>query len=64
MPKWLARNTLVIPGDSNFPSDKSSGKKCPNCGAKILILIPKKDPKTGKTKKLCPNCGKEINPES
>lgn len=64
MPKRLTRNTLIIPGDSNYPSDKNTGRKCPNCGATILAWIPKEDPKTGKVNKLCPSCGKEINPES
>lgn len=64
MQKRLAKNTLVIPGDINPPSDKNKGKKCPNCRTTILTLVPKKDPKTGKVKKVCPACGKELNPIS
>lgn len=59
MNKWQAKNTIIIPGKRTFPSDKNKGRKCSNCGAVILILIPKKDPKTGKVKMVCPACGQE-----
>jgi predicted RNA-binding Zn-ribbon protein involved in translation (DUF1610 family) len=59
MPKWLAKNTLIIPGKRTSPSDASKGKKCPNCGEVIKTLVPRTDSKTGEVKYVCPACGKE-----
>ena len=58
--KWLARNTLIIPGKSNYPSDRSKGKKCPHCNNTIFVLVPVVDPKTKKLKMVCAVCGKEV----
>jgi hypothetical protein len=57
MPKWLAKNTIIIPGKRSFPDD-SKGIKCPHCGTFIMTLVPVKDPKTGEVKMVCPACGK------
>lgn len=62
--KRLARNTLIIPGKSNYPVDHPKGKKCPHCNEVILTLIPIKDLKKKKTKMICPACGKEIKTTS
>lgn len=59
MPKWQAKNTLIIPGKRTFPSDPNKGKKCPHCGEVILKLVPIRDPKTGKVKMVCPACGEK-----
>jgi len=60
MLKWRGRNTLDIPGASDDPCDQPKGKKCPNCGVKIIILIPSFDPDADRVKLLCPNCGEEV----
>jgi hypothetical protein len=57
MTKWLAKNTIIIPGKRTSPSDQSKGVKCSNCGTIIFTLVPKKDPKTGKVTMVCPVCG-------
>jgi predicted RNA-binding Zn-ribbon protein involved in translation (DUF1610 family) len=61
MKKLLAKNTLIIPGKSQPPSDQSSGKKCPYCKEKIYRLKKKLDPNTQELKWVCPNCGREIS---
>ena len=64
MRNWLAKNTLDIPGRSNYPSDKAKGKKCPFCKQTIFTLVTISDPRTKKLKKVCPACGNEIRPST
>lgn len=61
MKKLLAKNTLIIPGKSQPPTDQPNGRKCPYCKEKIYTLKKRFDPNTQEVKFFCPSCGREIN---
>jgi hypothetical protein len=56
----LAKNTLIIPGKSDFPSDNPRGRKCPHCNDQIKTFKIVPVPGNNKPRTICPSCGKNI----